>query len=116
MTELHKAVRDLPGPIAADLHEEEHSYLVVADVPGASLEGTHVDVTDEKIRVSAKRQLVDAEDATVVRRDRSEHLELELPVPADALEEAAEASLANGVLEIRLPRGAPGTDIPIVEE
>lgn len=113
---LHEAVRESNGPVAVDLHEAEDAYLIVADLPGATEKTTTIDATDERLQIVARRELQLPEAGSIIRQERPERLELELPMPAEAVPDEAEASLAKGVLEIRIPRGPSGTNIPITEE
>lgn len=116
MNRLREAARDLDGSVAVDLHEADEAYLLVVDVPGATEETTRINASKEAIRVTANRAFSIDDEAEVVRRERPEAFEFEFPIPADADGEEADASLARGILEIRIPRGSVGTDIPITEE
>lgn len=116
MDELHEAVRDQRGSVAVDLFENESIYVLVIDLPGASIEGTTVETTDRSVEVRVERSNNPPADAEALRTERPDRLSLELPMPPDADAELAEASLANGVLELRIPRGEVGTEIPIGEE
>ncbi len=52
---------------------------------------------------------------TYLHEDRSLFLDLELPLPPDAIGEDARATIDRGVLELRVPRRPPTeeTSIPI---
>ena len=116
MAEFHEAVREIGGSVAVDLHESEDAYLIVADLPGATEETTEIDATVEALRVRTHRGIDPPSGGMVIRQERPEVLEFELPMPGDAKAASAEASLAKGVLEIRIPRGPVETEIPITEE
>lgn len=114
MRGLRDGVRGLPDPVAADLLVNDDAYLLVVDLPGATDTGTRISTTDGTLSVEAERNLP-AVDGDVIRRERPEELSFELPLPEDVDTEAARASLANGVLEVTIPREEPGVTIPIEE-
>lgn len=116
MAGLHEAVRELDGPVAVDLHESPDHYLIVADLPGATESTTWIDSSTDSLTVRTRRDVGLQRDGTIVRQERPETLEFELPMPDDARADEADASLSRGVLEIRIPRGQSETDIPITGE
>lgn len=115
MVSLRDAVRELPDPVAADLLENDDAYLLVIDLPGATADRTSVSTTEETLSVQAKREQSTPPDVEVIQRERPRRLEFELPLPADADADAARASLADGLLEVTIPRGTSGVSIPIEE-
>lgn len=112
MVALREALAELQAPVAADLFENDDAYLLVIDLPGATAEQTTISTANGHIQVEADRS-VSASDATAVRTTRSSVVSFELPLPPDATGEAARASLADGVLELTIPREEPGVTIPI---
>lgn len=116
MSELRDAVSSLSGAVSADLFESEEAYLLVIDLPGASAGETSVSTADGTLHIRASRSIDPAEESTVIKRERAERLSLDLPVPADGDAEQATASIADGILEITIPRTMPGTTIPIEDE
>ncbi len=115
MDGLRDAIMSLSGPAAVDLLAGEEAYLLVIDLPGATPETTTVSTTDGLVRIVANRSDPEIDASTVISDGRPPTIELELPLPDDVRDEEASASLANGVMEIRLPRGLTGTTIPIEE-
>lgn len=115
MVGLREAVRELPDPVAADLLENEEAYLLVIDLPGATPGDTDIATTDGTLAVRADRAGDPSAGADPVREERPATLDLDLPLPDDADAEAARASLADGVLEVTIPRGSAGISIPIEE-
>lgn len=117
MVGFREAVRDLSPPVGADLFEREETYLLVVDLPGASAERTTVTTSNGRLEVSAERSPdVPPPDADVVEAERPDRLAFELPLPTDAGADEIRASLADGVLEVTIPRTTPTVSIPIEDE
>lgn len=104
MTKLRDALRELPEAVFGDLLESEEAYLVVLDLPGASAETTEVTFEGGRLRVEARREKESPKGFRYLDEDRPLFLDADLPVPPDATDDGAEASLDRGVLEIRLPK------------
>jgi HSP20 family protein len=77
-----------------DVFENAHEYLVLADLPGAQRDAVDVHFEANELRIHGRR----ADDAADYRRSFA------LPDGVDA--EKIEAKLANGVLEVHLPKAA----------
>jgi HSP20 family protein len=82
---------------------------VVADMPGVRKEDIEINLTPERVEISA-------ESSTETERKEEEYTYRErgyasyrrmLDLPADVLPDKAEASFKNGVLEINLPKKEP---------
>jgi HSP20 family molecular chaperone IbpA len=82
---------------------------VVADMPGVRKEDIEINLTPERVEISA-------ESSTETERKEEEYTYRErgyasyrrmLDLPADVLPDKAEASFKNGVLEITLPKKEP---------
>ncbi len=118
MSTLRNALRGLPRAAAADLLERDDAYLLVIDLPGATAETTDIRVDDGRLHIEAQREKAVPEGYRYAREERSLFLDLELPLPPDAVTEEATASLEAGVLELELPRAADddGTQIPIEDD
>lgn len=115
MVAVRDAIREISSPIRADLLENDDAYLLVIDLPGATPEHTRISTADGSISVRAERGAT-RDDATVIHEERPPVLAVDLPLPDDAEGAAARASLADGVLEVTIPRGTPGVTIPIEED
>ena len=113
MVGLREAVQDLPDPAAADLFEHDDAYLLVIDLPGATAERTTIATTDGHITVRVERAVDVPDEAMALREERPDELHFDLPLPTDADADAARASLADGVLELTVPRATSGIAIPI---
>lgn len=115
MTALREALRELPEAVFADLLEADDAYLLVLDLPGVDRDDTEISAVDGRIRIEAHREKGAPTGYTYLSEDRDLFVDLELPVPPDADEGEATASIERGVLELRLPKrpGDRGTTIPI---
>ena len=115
MSALREALRELPDAVFADLLESDDAYLLVLDVPGVDPASLDARVEMGRVVVEARRRKEVPAGFEYVSEDRSLFLDVEVPLPPDAAGAGAEASLADGVLEVRLPKrgAAPETTIPI---
>lgn len=84
--------------------QDGSDFIVEAEIPGFSIDDIQVDVSEDTITVRGQREQHTPEGATTLRRERSVsrfERSLRLPAPIDA--EGVDASLTNGVLQIRMP-------------
>lgn len=114
MEPLRAALDDLPRAAFADLLESDEAYLLVLDVPGVSEGDLDVRVVDDRLHVEGRRAK-DVPDGYEYRtEERSLFVDLDLPLPADAVDETATATVTRGVLQVELPkRSTAGREIPI---
>jgi HSP20 family molecular chaperone IbpA len=114
MSRLREALGSLPDSVFVDVLESDDEYRFVVDVPGATADSVDVRVSGRTMAVDARREK-DVPDGFDYRtEERSLFLDLELPLPPDATEEGASASVDSGVLEVRLPkRGGDGHSVPV---
>ena len=91
---------------AVDIRETDEAYEVVAELPGVAAENVSVDVEKNVLTLVAERSEVSEEEAKgyrhVERVRGTFRRSFTLPDTVD--DEAIEASLANGVLTVRLPK------------
>ncbi|MDL5362618.1 Hsp20/alpha crystallin family protein [Halalkalicoccus sp. NIPERK01] len=115
MSALREALRELPEAVFADLLERDEEYLVVLDLPGATRESTEVTAEDRRVRIEARREKDAPQGFEYLREERSLFLDVDLPLPPDAIGEEAHATIERGVLELYVPRREPAeaTTIPI---
>lgn len=92
------AARTLPMSAPnADVFENEHEYLVEADLPGASPDSISVHLDATELVIDATRQSTEGFDGFSYRRTFS--------VPEQLIDaERIEAELKSGVLRVRLPK------------
>jgi len=92
-----------------DILDLGDALQVVADMPGVRKEDIEINLTPERVEISA-------ESSTETERKEEEYTYRErgyasykrvLDLPADVLTDKAEASFKNGVLEINLPKKEP---------
>jgi len=90
---------------AVDVFDRNGSLIVKADVPGMTAKDIEVNVTEDGITISGER----SEEKEVKEKDyyRSERsygrFTRQLPLPAGADRDKAQATFKDGVLEIRFP-------------
>lgn len=118
MSALRDALRDLSDDVFFDLLESEDAYLLVLDVPGVAAESLDIAIEDGRIAIDAKREKEPTGDYRYLEENRPLFLDVELPLPDDASDAGAEASVNRGVLELTLPKrgSGEGTAIDIVDE
>ena len=117
MSALRDALRDLSEDVFFDLLESDEAYLLVVDVPGVTAATLDVTIEDGRISIEARRQKDSADDYHYVEENRSLFLDVDLPLPDDAIESGSEARVERGVLELRLPKRSGGgrTTIDVVD-
>ncbi|MFB6120355.1 MAG: Hsp20/alpha crystallin family protein [Halobacteriaceae archaeon] len=104
MSALRDALRRLPDAVFADVLESDDAYLFVIDLPGATGDTVDVHVTDGRLHVEARREKDVPAGFTYRSEDRPLFLDADLPLPLDAGEGDAEATMENGVLEVEIPK------------
>ena len=118
MSALRAALRDLSDAVFFDLLESDEAYLLVLDLPGVASDTVDVSVEDGRISIEARREKTIPEGYSYLEENRSLFLDAELPVPSDAAESEADASVDRGVLELLLPKrsSVEETTIDVVED
>ncbi|WP_121741576.1 Hsp20/alpha crystallin family protein [Natronorubrum halophilum] len=118
MSALRDALGNLSEDVFFDLLESEDAYLLVLDVPGVTADSLTLTVEDGRISIEAHREKDPNEDYRYLEENRSLFLDVELPLPADAVETESEATVERGVLELTLPKLSSGgeTTIDVVDE
>jgi HSP20 family protein len=91
---------------AMDLVEHEDHFVLTADLPGVTQDDVSIEVQDNVLTISGERRTSRESSGTgYYRLERSTGAfsrTLTLPEGVDA--EAVQASFANGVLEVRVPK------------
>ena len=108
--EMKRLVSGLRRPFAAEfppmnVWANEQGVLVTAEIPGIQIGDLDIAVSGGTLTLKGGRKLEAPENGEYYRQERSTGSfarTLELPFPVDA--EKVEATLTNGVLEIKLPR------------
>ena len=102
---------------AVDVREEEDQYVVSAELPGMAKEDVSIEVGDGVLEITAKKEQDREEKGEgYLRRERGAMcFQRRLTLPEDVDPQAIEAKLAEGVLEVRLPKVEKGSDRKKVE-
>jgi len=104
-----EARRARPSQTLVDLTDEGQGFLFQVELPGVAKEDVDLHVTPDGIEVTAEARRENAvEHEGYYRWERShETFHRAMPFPAQARPERAEASLKDGVLEVRVPKKGP---------
>jgi HSP20 family protein len=96
---------DVMVPLA-DVKETDDTVIVSIDLPGVDKKDVEISVTDDELRVSANRKTeMQVEEKGYHKRERScDKFERMVKLPVAVRSEEAKAQLADGVLEITLPK------------
>ena len=96
---------DVMVPLA-DVKETDDTVLVSIDLPGVDKKDVEISVTDDELRVSANRKTeMQVEEKGYHKRERScDKFERMVKLPVAVRSEEVKARLADGVLEITLPK------------
>jgi HSP20 family molecular chaperone IbpA len=94
---------------SVDVIDLGDALQVVADMPGVQKEDIEINLTPERVEISAESSTETErkdEDYTYRERGYASYRRM-LDLPADVLPDKAEASFNNGVLEVTLPKKEP---------
>ena len=91
-----------------DVVEKDHTLIITADLPGVKKEDVQVELQDGALVIRGETHVNEQiKDEEYVRMERSHgSFYRRLPLPFEAKLEQVQASLSNGVLEIRIPEPA----------
>lgn len=103
-TSQWRAAADMWAP-AIEVSHRDNELLVRADLPGMKRDDVCVDVTDDNITISGKReQEQETERGGIYRSERSYGSFCRtIPLPEGAMADQAKATFKDGVLEVRMP-------------
>jgi HSP20 family protein len=90
----------------ADVLETEEAIVVTMDMPGVDKQDVDITIMDDELRVVAERkQGIEVAEKNYHKRERtSKKFERKVLLPASVKMDEAKASLAQGVLEVTLPK------------
>lgn len=96
---------------SADLVDSGKEYRVLAEVPGIPKEKLDITVTDREIKIEGEVKTdVREEKEGFIRQERGySRISKTVGFPEPVVAEKAEASLNNGVLEVKVPKKTPTT-------
>ncbi len=94
---------------SVDLEDKGKMFQLTVDLPGFKKEDVQIELTDDSVTVSGKRQSSEDEKGkNYVRQERaSQMFYRKVTLPEEILSDQANAKLNNGVLEVSLPKKAP---------
>ena len=91
---------------SADVEETDDAYLVEIELPGVKKEDIEVELSGRRLTVKGERKERERK-GTLRRRARTVgRFRYELILPSDLDDTAAESSLKDGVLSVRIPKHA----------
>ncbi|MGI6637583.1 MAG: Hsp20/alpha crystallin family protein [Desulfobulbus sp.] len=90
-----------------DIYETEKEVIVVADMPGVQPEGVDLSLEDNILTIQGRREEVAHSGRMVLEEYEPGHYLRRFTVAETIDQEGIEASLADGVLRVRLPKTAP---------
>ena len=106
-------------PLPVDLLESDDAYLAVFDAPGSTSGDVQVRFEDNtvEVRIDRFRDFHEGFEMMLPGRGLSLDGAVTLPTDADVDPDAADATLRqNGTLEIHIPKGDSGREMPVTEE
>lgn len=92
-----------------DMVDEGDHYFINAEVPGVSKEDIDIEVTGDTIEISGKteRERKKEEEKYKMYERSYSSIHRRLAFPEEVKPDEAEASLKNGVLEVKVPKKKP---------
>lgn len=100
-----EAESQLQSDPAVDVFDSAEEIVVVVDLPGYDPETIDLQAADQSLLVTAERALDEADvGARAVRRERTQHIERVVAIPAEVDLDAAVATCEDGVCRVTLPK------------
>ncbi len=90
-----------------DIYETEKEVIVVADMPGVLPDGVDLSLEDNVLTIQGRREEEKHGGRMVLEEYEPGHYLRRFTVAETIDQEHIEASLADGVLRVRLPKAAP---------
>jgi HSP20 family protein len=102
-SELLAPVRDGFIPLA-DVEETDDAYVIEVELPGIDRRDVDISIAGRRLTITGERK--DKERVGIVRRRTRSvgRFEYDIQLPGDVDEKDATASMADGVLTIRIPK------------
>lgn len=86
-----------------DVYENDHEYLIVADLPGVQKSDLRLDIDDDELKLEGTRR-TPAEGALLAGECRAVDFARKFVVPQGVDREKIDAELSAGVLRLKLPK------------
>lgn len=106
MTHLLESAAPAAGVWAplADMHETDTAYVIEAELPGIKREDIDVEINERELRITGEYK--EREREGVLRRGtrRTGRFEYRVLLPTDVKAEGVEATLADGLLTVTIPK------------
>lgn len=90
-----------------DIYETEREVAVIADMPGVTVDGIELSLEDNILTLQGHRVLQQQSGRILLEEYESGHYLRRFTVAETIDQEQIEASLADGVLTVRLPKAIP---------
>jgi HSP20 family protein len=90
-----------------DIFETEKDVTVIADMPGVTTEGIDLSLEDNILTLQGHRQLQEQSGRVILEEYESGHYLRRFTVSETIDQDKIEATLADGVLRVRLPKAGP---------
>ena len=115
LADWFQAESELLHPVHVDISEKDNDVTVRAEVPGFTEKDLKVSVDGRRLTITGKRESKEErKEKNVVYTDRcSDQILRVIDLPAEVSSEKVEATLKNGMLELKLPKSAPAKKIAI---
>lgn len=101
-----KAEKELFKPIAVDITEKDNVVNIRAEVPGFKPEELEISLENDRLTIKGAQEagMEKKEEKTHYSESRSRQVFRTLGLPVKIVPDNAQATLKNGVLEIKAPR------------
>lgn len=98
-----------PSTMTCDIADEGDKYVIKLDIPGVKKDEIKLNASDNSIEISAQHKGEEEEKKkNYVRKERSEvSYYRNIPLPEKIIPDKAQAKLADGILDITLPKAVP---------
>jgi len=97
----------------ADLIDNGKEFQVCAEIPGVPKDKIDITITKKDIEISAKAEVERAEEEKgyVVKERGYTEIYRRFSFPEEVIPEKAEATLKNGLLEVKVPKKTPTPEV-----
>ena len=104
------------GTFKVDIEDREDAYVIVAEVPGVEKDEIDITLEEGKLRVAVEKvEKEEEKEKNYIHRERRVRSMSRTMYFKDIDEENLEASLEQGILEIKVPKKAPKKDCKKIE-
>jgi len=110
-----RAEAELLHPVHIEISEKDNEVLVSAETPGFTAKDLEINLDGRRLTVAGKRETKEErkDQKTIYSERCSDEILRVIDLPTDVDAEKAEATIKDGVLELKLPKAAPPKKIPI---